>query len=133
MGKIALFFLLLINGLYSLVNPWFGVTIGYLFNILGPQFIWWWNFQGLRAVYLIAVPTMIGFFISLLRGAIDFDIIKNKGVLFTVLYFLCVLLSYFWGPYVTVINKWRFFDSYIIFITTLKVFTFFFSCSVLYI
>jgi len=126
MGKIAVFLLLIINGFYSLANPWFGITIGYLFNILGPQYIWWWNFQGLRAFYLIAVPTVIGFCISSVCGAIDFDIIKNKRVFFASLYFIWVFLSYFWGPYVDVINKWRFFDSYQLLIGMIKIFVFFF-------
>ncbi len=126
MGKILLLFLLISNGGYSLIYPWFGISVGYLFNILGPQYIWWWNFQGLRAFYLIAIPTLIGFCISSVRGAIDFDIIKNKRVLFASLYFILIFLSYFWGPYVDVINKWRFFDPYQVLITMIKIFVFFF-------
>ena len=126
MGKIAVFLLLLINGFYSLAKPWFGITIGYLFNILGPQYIWWWNFQGLRAFYLVAVPTIAGFCISSVRGAINFDIIKNKRVLFASLFFILIFLSYFWGPYVDVINKWRFFEPYQVLIRMIKIFVFFF-------
>jgi len=126
MGKIALFLLLIVNAFYSLANPWFGVCAGYLFNILGPQYIWWWHFQGLRAFYLIALPTCVGFLFSTLRGALNYEIIQNKIVLFAVLYFLFVFLSYFTGPYVNVYNDWRFFDAYQVFITMLKVFLFFF-------
>ncbi len=126
MGKILLFLLLIVNGFYSLFNPWFGVCAGYLFNILGPQFIWWWHFQGLRPFYLIAIPTIIGFFLSSVRGVFNFNIIKNKLVLFSIIYFLFVFLSYFWGPYVNVYNKWRFFDAYQVLISMIKVFIFYF-------
>ncbi len=126
MGKIALFLLLIVNAFYSLANPWFGVCAGYLFNILGPQYIWWWHFQGLRAFYLIAMPTCVGFLFSSIRGALNYEIIKNKLVLFAVLYFLFVFLSYFTGPYVNVINQWRFYDPYQVLITMLKIFVFFF-------
>jgi len=126
MGKIILFFLFICNAGYSLVHPWVGITVGYLFNILGPQYIWWWNFQGLRPFYLIAWPTIAGFFLASLRGVINFEIIKNKQVLFAILYFLFVFLSYFWGPYVDVVNKWRFSDPYQVLIGMLKIFIFFF-------
>ena len=126
MGKILLLLLLIVNGFYSLVNPWFGVCIGYLFNILGPQYIWWWHFQGLRAFYLIAIPTIIGFFFSSVRGILNFELIKNKLVLFSIIYFLFVFLSYFWGPFVDVYNEWRFHDAYQTLITMIKIFIFYF-------
>ena len=126
MGKIFLIFLLIVNGFYSIANPWFGVTVGYLFNILGPQYIWWWHFQGLRAFYLIAIPTILGFVLSSVRGVLNFEIIKNKLVLFSVIYFLFVFLSYFLGPYVNVYNDWRFYDAYQVLISMIKVFVFYF-------
>ncbi|OAG27000.1 hypothetical protein TH606_09235 [Thermodesulfatator autotrophicus] len=126
MGKIALFLLLIVNAFYSLANPWFGICVGYMFNILGPQYIWWWHFQGLRAFYLIAIPTILGFLFGAIRGALNFEIIKNKLVLFSVLYFFFVFLSYFTGPYIDVVNKWRFYDPYQVLITMLKVFIFYF-------
>ena len=126
MGKIFLIFLLIVNAFYSLFNPWFGITVGYLFNILGPQYIWWWHFQGLRAFYLIAIPTILGFVLSSMRGVLNFEIIKNKLVLFSVIYFLFVFLSYFLGPYVNVYNDWRFYDAYQVLISMIKVFVFYF-------
>ncbi len=126
MGKIFLFLLLIVNGFYSLINPWFGVTVGYFFNILGPQYIWWWHFQGLRPFYLIAVPTIVGFILSSFRGVLFFDIIKNKLVLFSIIYFFFVFLSYFFGPFVDVYNDWRFYDAYQVFISMIKVFCFYF-------
>ena len=125
MGKIFLFILFIINGFYSLVKPWFGICIGYLFNILGPQYIWWWHFQGLRSFYLIAIPTILGFLLSSVRGLFNYDIIKNKLVLFSVIYFIFVFLSYFWGPYVSIYNNWRFFDPYQVLISMFKVFVFY--------
>ncbi len=126
MGKIVLFLLLIVNAFYSLINPWFGIAVGYLFNILGPQYIWWWHFQGVRAFYLIAIPTVIGFILSSIRGALSFQIIKNKLVPLSVIYFLLVFLSYFLGPYVNVYNDWRFYDAYQVLISMLKIFVFYF-------
>ena len=126
MGKIILFLLLISNALYSLIHPWFGIIIGYLFDILGPQYIWWWNFQGLRAFYLIAIPTIIGFMISISRGVINFEHVKNKVVFWGIVYFVFVFLSYLWGPYVDVINKWRFFEPYTVLLNMIKIFIFFF-------
>ncbi len=125
MGKILLFILLIINGFYSLINPWVGVCLGYFFNILGPQYIWWWHFQGLRPFYLIAIPTIVGFFLSSVRGVFNFDIIKNKLVFFSIVYFLFVFLSYFWGPYVNVYNEYRFYDAYQVLILMIKIFVFY--------
>jgi len=126
MGKFLLLFLFVFNALYSLFYPWFGVYVGYLFNILGPQYIWWWHFQGLRPFYFIAIPTILGFFVSLFRGVLNFDIIKNKRVFFSILYFLSVFLSYLWGPYVKVVNPWRFYDPYQVLILMFKIFIFYF-------
>ena len=126
MGKILLLIFLVINAIYSLFHPWFGVTTGYLFNILGPQYIWWWPFQGLRAFYFIALPTIAGFFLNLFQGTIRFDIIKNRRSVFSILYFVFVFLSYFWGPYVDEVNRWRFYDPYEILILMFKIFIFYF-------
>ena len=126
MGKIFLFLLLIFNAFYSLIHPWVGVCVGYLFNILGPQYIWWWHFQGLRAFYLIAIPTILGFLVIVLRGFLNFKIIKNKLVFVSVIYFLFVFLSYFWGPFVSVYNDWRFYDAYQSLILMIKIFVFYF-------
>ncbi len=125
MGKLLLFLLFIINAIYSFFHPWFGVTIGYLFNILGPQYIWWWHFQGLRGFYLIATPTLAGFFFIFFRGLLNVDIIKNKRVFFAILYFLFVFLSYFWGPYVDIVNEWRFYEPYQVLVLMLKIFIFY--------
>ncbi len=125
MGKIFLIILLIVNAFYSLFNPWFGITVGYLFNILGPQYIWWWHFQDLRPFYLIALPTIIGFLFSLMRGHLNFNIINNKLVFFSVIYFLFVFLSYFWGPYVNIYNEYRFYDAYQVLILMIKIFLFY--------
>ena len=126
MEKIFLFLLLILNAFYSLIYPWVGVCVGYLFNILGPHYIWWWHFQGLRPFYLIAMPTIIGFLFSVIRGSLNFDIIKNRLFFFSIMYFLFVFLSYFWGPYVNVYNEYRLYDPYQVLILMIKFFIFYF-------
>ena len=126
MGKLLLILLFFTNFVLSLLYPWIGVCLGYFFNILGPQFIWWWVFEGVRPFFLISIPVIIGFFLGIIRGTINFEVIKNKYVFFVVLYFLFVILSYWLGPYVHVVNRWRFFDSYKTLNDTIKIFVFFF-------
>lgn len=125
MGHLFLLLIFFVNGLYAIFYPWIGITAGYLFSILGPQYLWWWHFQGIRSFYLIAIPTVIGFLFNLLKGSIDSDIAKNKIVLFVFFYFLFLIASYFWGPYIDVYNEWRFFNAHQVLITMLKIFIFF--------
>jgi hypothetical protein len=46
MGKVLLAILIFSAGGMALVRPWIGINSYYLLAILGPQYIWWWNFQG---------------------------------------------------------------------------------------
>ena len=125
MGKIILIFLFIVNAIYSLWNPWFGVSLGYLFNILAPQYIWWWHFQGLRPFQLIAIPVLIGFIIAIFRGMVDFSILKNFRFYSVVILFLSLFISFFFGTYVNVINEWAFFKPNLVAVALLKILTFY--------
>lgn len=109
MGKLILFFLLGATAVATLFRPWIGVVASYLLIILRPQDIWWWNFQGTRAVFIILLPTIVRFCIDLLQGNLKFEILKNKTNLFLLILWFCFILSYFFGPYIGVPSSrwWR--------------------------
>ncbi|WP_457570422.1 O-antigen ligase family protein [Desulfovulcanus sp.] len=110
MGKIILYAILLGGGTAALLRPWIGVCLAYLFIILTPHNIWWWNFEGVRPVRWILIPTIIGFIIALSEGKANLDLIKNKRNLYLLTLWLCFVLSYFWGPYIGLSSPYWFHD-----------------------
>lgn len=94
----------------SLARPWIGVTVAYLFVILVPQSVWWWNFQDLRPVLWILLPTLAGFALAVLKGKIQFQTLANKRTFFVLILWLFFALSYLAGPYVNVQGEYRFTD-----------------------
>jgi probable O-glycosylation ligase (exosortase A-associated) len=100
MGQILLYILLAGTAVVTLARPWVGVIAAYVFVILGPQYIWFWNFQGIRPFLLVAIPTMIGIVLALGRNEIDFSFLKTKINLLFLVLFGCITLSYLFGPYV---------------------------------
>ena len=78
------------------------MVASYLLIILRPQDIWWWNFQGTRAVFIILLPTIAGFVIDLSRGKLIFEPVKNRINFYLLILWLFFALSYFFGPYIGV-------------------------------
>ena len=100
MGQILLYIFLAGTAVAAMARPWIGVIAGYVFVILGPQHIWWWNFQGVRPFLLVAIPTMIGIVFNWTRKEIDFSFLKTKINLLIIILFGCITISYLFGPYV---------------------------------
>lgn len=100
MGQILLYILLAGTSVAALARPWIGIMSAYVFVILGPQHIWWWNFQGIRPFFLVAIPTMIGIVFAWGRKEIDFSFLKTKINLLLFILFVCITISYLFGPYV---------------------------------
>jgi len=100
LGKILLYAVLCLTAFFVLSKPWIGVVVSYFFIILTPQNIWWWHFEGVRHVFLILLPTILGFFFQILSGGFDLEIIKNKRNLCMAILFLLFNFAYFFGPYV---------------------------------
>lgn len=96
-----LFLLISSAGSLALFRPWVGIISYYLLAILGPQYIWWWNFQGLRVSYIVALSAIIGvliqFFVSSTYAQ---STLKNKLNIWVMLLWFCISCSYFLGPYV---------------------------------
>ena len=107
MGKAILYAILLGGGIASFARPWIGVCLVYFFVILRPQNIWWWNFVGVRPVYWILLPTIIGCALGFLKGELNLGVIKNKQNLYMLILWLFFALSYFLGAYIGVpSNRW---------------------------
>ena len=102
MGRLLLYGILIGGGGTAIFRPWLGVVLAYLFIILTPHNIWWWNFQGVRPVYWVLIPTFIGFILALMQGRVNLDIIKNKRNFYLLILWIFFILSYFFGPYIGV-------------------------------
>jgi O-antigen ligase len=111
MVKALLFGLLGITFLVAVPYPWIGVLASYLMALLTPQHVWHWHFEGLRAVAMILAPTFLGFGIKVLAGRIDYTPWFNKRVLLMLILWIAFIQSYYLGPYVNIINDFRFTDS----------------------
>ncbi len=110
MGKIILYILMPSTSIVALFQPWIGVLAAYVFAIMGPQFIWFWNFSSVRPFLFISVPTIIGCGISILHGKATITFIKTKINLFILIWWLCLIMSYFFGPFVNM--EYHLFDPH---------------------
>lgn len=105
MGKLLLAIIIFATVATALVRPWVGITSYYLLSILGPQYIWWWNFEGLRVSFMVAIFTFAGVAFQVLKKNYDFSFLLNRQNFWLALLWFCVALSYFFGPYVDSFNS----------------------------
>jgi putative inorganic carbon (HCO3(-)) transporter len=127
MGQILLYIIFVTTALTALFLPWVGIVASYLIAILMPQNIWWWNFEGIRPFYFVAIPTIIGTLGALIRGNAYLKETLNSTInKLLLLFWLLVCLSYFVGPYVNVFNQYRLFEPSVVFSHLTKIFFFFF-------
>jgi len=131
MGHIFWILFFIFFGFISIIYPWIGVVTSYFVSLLRPHKIWWWHFYGIRPFFSLAVPTVIGFIIYVLRGKVSFAPLKNLLVAAFSIWFLFVFLSYVWGPYVNVNNEYRFWDAFSTFDLEWKIFLYFFLACLL--
>lgn len=101
MGKALLALLICATVLSSLARPWIGISSYYLLSILGPQYIWWWTFEGLRVSLFVAIFALTGVASQLLKRKYDLCYLINRQNLWLALLWLSLTISYFFGPYVT--------------------------------
>lgn len=131
MGSALIKLIILAVGVVSLFTPWVGVIAAHIVSVLAPQDIWWWDFLGVRPSFDIMVPVLVGFCIASARGKVNFkgwNTSVNKCVALLWLFFI---LSFVFGPYVDVINRWRFFDPSTLITTVSKILLSYFVAAVL--
>lgn len=105
MGKLLLAFLIFSTGVTSLVKPWVGIVSYYLLSILGPQYIWWWNFEGLRVSFIVAMATLVGVGFQILHKHYNYRFLLNKQNFWLVFLWFWLVTSYFLGPYVDLFDS----------------------------
>jgi probable O-glycosylation ligase (exosortase A-associated) len=120
MGPGILYLIFAANAIASTFVPWLGIVLAYLIAVLTPQNIWWWAFEGVRPLYVVLVPTLIGFALAVVRGRVSFTGLNTR-----LNWCVCVLwftstVAYYFGPYVEVQNEFRFYDPEFMFSTWQK-------------
>ena len=104
MGKVLLILVLAGTGVTALSRPWLGVVAGYLISIMGPQFIWFWVFEGVRPFFWILIPAFIGWAFALASGRLRFSSLNRAVPIFFFLWWLATAVSYLFGPYIDIAN-----------------------------
>lgn len=131
MGKLLLALIIASAALVSLARPWIGIAAYYLLALLGPQYIWFWDFQGLRVSLVIAAAALLGFSLAALRGRYDFSFLKTKINLWLLFLWIFLDASYLLGPYVSAFDpKTGGLSPNYIFSMTNKIFLFYFCATV---
>lgn len=100
MGKILLTIIIFAVATSALARPWVGITSYYLLAILGPQYIWWWVFDGLRVSFIVAISTFLGVGFHVIQKNYDTKFLLNRMNFWLAVLWLSIVNSYFWGPYV---------------------------------
>ncbi len=124
MGKILLYLILALTTLFTLINPFIGVSAYYLLAILGPQYIWWWVFGTARISFLVGGITLVSIFSRLLTGRLNTKFLFTKINFFIFLLWLAIAISYFFGPYVDD-PRFKIFPPDKLFIDSIKIFFFY--------
>ncbi|WP_244086120.1 O-antigen ligase family protein [Desulforhabdus sp. TSK] len=85
----------------TLLRPWIGIIAYYFLAILGPQYIWWWTFDGLRVSLWVAIATFGGITFALVKHGLDFTFFRTRLNFWLFVLWLNINISYFLGPYVS--------------------------------
>lgn len=131
MGSALVKLAILVTALVSLFAPWIGVIAGHIVSVMTPQDIWWWDFLGMRPSFDIMVPVLMGFSIALLRGNAKLSRLNTPVNKMVILLWAFFSISFLFGPYVDVVNQWRFFNPDVVYATISKVFLSYFVAAVL--
>lgn len=121
MGSALAKLAILITAIVSLFAPWIGVIVAHIVSVMTPQDIWWWDFGGLRPSFDVSVPVLFGFALAVLRGRVRLSELNTSVNKMIALMWLFFTASYLFGPYVDVVNRWRFFDPTQVFEMTSKI------------
>ncbi len=120
MSTAILYLFMFGNAFVSLALPWVGIILAYLIAVLAPHNIWWWVFEDVRPFYWVILPTLVGFMLAMVRGKVDFAPLRTRLNWCITVLWLSFTLSYYFGPYVDVVNEWRFYDPGVMYSTMQK-------------
>lgn len=110
MGRLFFLLLFVAISVVALARPWIGVVSAYMVSVLTPQAVWYWDFDGIRPVLWVMVPTCIGIAIGLARNDFNLAVMRQWRNLCILILWICFTLSYYFGPYTQVGGPWRFDD-----------------------
>ena len=131
MGTVLVKLAILFTAVVSIFAPWVGAVISQIVSVMTPQDIWWWDFGGLRPSFYTAVPVLVGFIIAVLLGKVKLSQWNTPVNKMVALMWLFFTVSFLFGPYVDVVNRWRFFDPVATFETVSKVLLMYFVTAAL--
>lgn len=85
--------------MYAFRQPAVGVFAYYLMSIMGPQYIWFWVFDGVPAFSIVAGSTILAFAFSLVLGNIDLSVYKHRQNVMLLVLLLFFHLSTMFSPF----------------------------------
>jgi len=100
MGKAILYLITLATSVQTLRRPFVGAMAYYCLAVWGPQYIWWWNFQGVRLSFLVAIIAMAALVLSIFSRGLAFSLVKTRINYCVLILWLSYCVSYLTGPYV---------------------------------
>ena len=96
----------------ALRNPWLGVVACYSVAIFGPQFVFFWAFEGLRPFFWLLIPTLVGWAMAIAQGKdVSFASAKGPVLTFFLLWTFAATISVVLGPYAHTVGRSALFDS----------------------
>lgn len=131
MGSAIVKLAILITAVVSIFTPWVGVIASHVISVMTPQAIWWWDFIGMRPSFDVMVPVLLGLLLAMLRGTVNWSQLNTPLNKMVALLWVFFSISFAFGPYVDVINHWRFFNPSVVYETISKVFLSYFIAAVL--
>lgn len=99
MAQILLYVLLAANAVVAPFVPWIGVLAYYTISVYNPPAIWFWVFRDIRYAVYTSVPTLIGFFVLLLRQQISLARLLDRQNLYILIMLLGATQSYLFSPF----------------------------------
>ncbi len=99
MSQILLYSILFLSGFWSIITPSVGVVLYYILAVLGPQYIWWWQFENVRSSFIIILFLSLGTVYKIFSGELVSKFIFNKLNFFMLVLWISVSISHFFGGY----------------------------------
>lgn len=104
---VLFFFAMVCTAAASIFVPWIGVVYAYLFVVLTPQAVWFWDFGGWRPEFWVLLLTCIGVAFGVLRQKFTPSILLSKRNGYMLGLWATIVLSYYFGPYTNVGGPYR--------------------------
>ena len=109
MGRSLLIAIIAGTAFQTLRKPFVGAMAYYCLAIWGPQYIWFWNFEGLRVSFITALSAMVALVVTSFSRGVNVSLLKNRVVFCIFLIWVSYVISYLFAPYVDAMGAtpWR--------------------------